>query len=364
MKILLVMSYSFKTGQTGDATQGRETANALVRAGVELTCVYVKYLPTRIVNEDDRELAESQINELIDTCDAIHLLPSSIPLCKFWKRLHKKPVLGSSIFWGGLERVYIAWSTYRTFGQRLKAASKELRNMVPLFMDYHGIDVFLPNSEAEGRRVMQCFGTDKNATYKAVPNGFVPPALDVWNLPRFNKVPKGDYIVVPGVFARRKNQIGLIRALKKFNCDYDVVFIGGALDEDYYRECRIEANENMLFLGFISSKDREYWQVLRHARIACLASDCETPGIAMIEAAYAGARPIITKFGGTVEYYGEYGEYLNPCFSKSIVSAIGRGWSRGRLSQIESELFARFTWDMVASKTKDAYQFAINRYGK
>ena len=364
MRILLVQSYSFKKGQTGDATQGRETANALVRAGVELVCVYVRYQPIRVIDEGDVELTESQLNTLIDSCDAVHLLPASRPLCRYWRKLHKKPVLGSSIFWGGIERVYIAWRNYRNFIPRIKAVVNALRNLMPVYMDYHGIDVFLPNSEAEGYRVMQCFGKDKGSTYKAVPNGFVPPAFDVWNLPRSSKVPEGDYIVVPGVFARRKNQIGLIRALRKHHRDYKVVFVGGAMDEEYYNECRAEATENMLFLGYISSKDQEYWQFLRHARIACLASDCETPGIAMIEAAYAGARPVITQYGGTDEYYGEAGEYLNPCFSRSIVAAIDRGWNKGRLSRVEADSFATFTWDLVASKTKAAYQFAIDTYAK
>lgn len=364
MKVLLVRSYSFKSGQTGDATQGRETANALIKIGVELVCVYVEYLPVRIISEEECVLADSQINALIDSCDAVQLLPATKPLCRFWRKLHKKPVLGSSIFWGGLERVYIAWRTYCGFAPSLKASVKELRNMSPLYMDYHGVDVFLPNSEAEGRRVMRCFGKDRRAVYKAIPNGFVPPSFDVWTLPRSEKVPEEDYIAVPGVFARRKNQIGLIRALKKHHRDYKVVFMGGgALDASYYNECRSEATDNMLFLGYISSKDRAYWQVLRHARVACLTSDCETPGIAMIEAAYAGARPVITKFGGTDEYYGEHGEYLNPCFARSIVSAIDRGWRRGRMNKAESETFARFTWDLAAEKTKEAYRFAIATYG-
>lgn len=364
MKILLVMSYSFKTGQTGDATQGRETANALVRAGVDLVCVYVKHQPIRIITEDDIELKEAQLNALIDSCDAIHLLPASMPLCRFWRTLNKKPVLGSSIFWGGLERVYLAWRTHRRFVLRLKAAVVGLRNMLPLYMNYHGVDVFLPNSEAEGQCVMRCFGVDKHSTYKAVPNGFVPPEFDVSSLPRSLAVPQEDYIVVPGVFARRKNQIGLIRALKKYSRNYKIVFLGGVLDEDYYNECRAIATDDMRFLGYISSKNREYWKVLNHARVACLTSDCETPGIAMMEAAYAGARPVITKYGGTEEYYGEYGEYLNPCFAKSIISAIDRGWARGRLKKTESDVFAGFTWDMVGAKTKDAYLFAINRYGE
>ena len=364
MKVLLVCSHSFKTGQTGDATQGRETAKALRKAGVEVELLFAKLYPVHIYDDADSELSSDQLLRLANSCDVIHLLPGSKPLCKFWRTFHVKPILASSIFWGGLERVWMAFANCQgPIWCKIVCAIKVARNMIPLLMNYRGVDVFLPNSNAEGRCVMQCFGTDRHTTYKAVPNGFEPPSFDIWSLPRPESVPKEDYIVVPAVFACRKNQIGLIRALKKYSRDYKIVFLGGAIDEIYHNECKYSATDNMFFLGYISSKDKEYWQILRHARVACLASDCETPGIAMIEAACAGARPVITKYGGTEEYFGKYGEYLNPCYSKSIVSAIDRGWRRGRLHRTEADSFARFTWDLVAAKTMAAYRYAIDTYG-
>ena len=364
MRVLLVCSYSFKNGQTGDATQGRETARALAESGVEVVLAYVKYQPLRIYDNTDKELIPVEISKIVESCDVVHLLPGSKPLCRFWRQFHNRPVLSSSIFWGGIERIFIAYVNNRGFFYRMKCAIKEARNMLPIYMDYRGVDVFLPNSNTEGKCVMRCFRTDRDATYEAVPNGFIPPNFDVWDLPRSELVANDDYVVVPGAFARRKNQIGLIRALRRYPRKYNIVFLGGDLDKEYYIECVSIATENMRFLGYVSSKNVEYWKILRHARVACLTSDCETPGIAMIEAAYAGARPVITKYGGTDEYYETYAEYLNPCFPKSIVSALDRGWDRGRLERNEANGFARFTWKCVAEKTISAYQVAISRYNK
>ena len=358
MRVLLVCSYSFKNGQTGDATQGRETARALAGVGVDLVQVYVKYLPVRIYDAEDNELAYSDIAALVEACDVVHLLPGTITLCRFWRQFHTRPLLVSSIYWGGLERVRIAFNNNHGLLYKAKCAAKELRNMLPLYMDYRGVDIFLPNSDAEGKCLMRYFRTDKGSSYKAVPNGFLPPEFNVRNLSRSERVPKEDYVVVPGVFARRKNQIGLIRALRKYSRDYKIVFLGGALDKEYYDECVSAATESMSFLGYVSSKSIEYWKILGHARVACLASDCETPGIAMIESAYAGARPVITKYGGTSEYFGKYGEYLNPCSPASIVAALDRGWNRGRLDSNEADNFAHFTWDLVAERTISAYESA------
>ena len=365
MKILLICSRNFKSGQTGDATQGRETARALISSGVELRQLFVQHIPVRVFDKADNELSEALICDALEWCDAIHLLPVSQPLIRFWCMRTRKPILGSSIFWGGIERAVIAFNTNQKLYWKIRSVAREIRNMLPMFMDFRGVNVFLPNSDAEGKRVMKCFKTSKGTTYRVVPNGFIPPEIDVWKLPKSSMIPfDGEYIVVPGVFAKRKNQLGLIRALKKSKMNYNVVFLGGVFHPEYYEKCRDEASDNMFFAGYLPSNSAEYWQILRHARASCLTSDCETPGIAMMESAYAGARPVITKYGGTEEYYGEMGEYLNPCFSHSIISAVERGWERGRLSRLEAMSFAKFSWKLVADRTIESYAYAIEKYGK
>jgi glycosyltransferase involved in cell wall biosynthesis len=90
-------------------------------------------------------------------------------------------------------------------------------------------------------------------------------------------------------------------------------------------------------------------------------SDCETPGIALLEAALAGARPVVTRHGGTQEYFGINGEYFNPVNPKSLKRAIVQAWERGRLTPYEASSYARFTWHWTAELTVNAYQIAINQ---
>jgi glycosyltransferase involved in cell wall biosynthesis len=361
MKVFFITSSGFKEGKTGDATQGRETVKALRERGIDVVLGFVKYSPFAIYDESDNKLDYSSLKEIIESSDLVHLLPGTLPLCKYLKKILVRPTLASSIFWGGMERVYLAFYNNHGFLRRVKASLRELRNQIPLYNDYRGVDVFLPNTKAEGLKVMQCFRKKKGATFRVAPNGFVVPSFDVWGLERSERVPKEDYIVVPGTFAQRKNQLGFIRAIKNEAKDYKIVFMGGAHDLGYFEECKKASSDNMFFIGHLSSADVEYWRVLRYARVACLPSDCETPGIAMIEAAYAGARPVITKYGGTEEYYGDKAVYLNPCRSQSIRNAIERGWQMGRLEKEDALKFSRFSWNLTAQRTIEAYEFALNR---
>ncbi len=364
--MLLVCSASFKKGQTGDATQGRMTASSLRKRGHEVDIILVSYFPLLFESESGTQLSTSDIALRVQRAEVVHLLPATQILARVFRGIGKRPILGSSIFWGGWERVKVAWRNSSSMMSGVRCVLRELKPIVRYGMDYRGIDIFLPNSQAEGERLLRCFRISRGATYFPVPNGFVAPSRErLASLARPPNVPSSDYIVVPGVFARRKNQHALIRALK--GSEYQVVFLGGdasGLNAGFMDKCRNESTENMHFLGYVASTSDEYWAILKYARCACLPSDCETPGIAMIEAAYAGCRPVITKYGGTNEYYGFDAEYLDPCSDTDIKRAIDRGWRRGRLTEKQADWYARFSWDYCVEVTLQAYQLAVCREKK
>lgn len=357
MNILFVCSRSFKDSATGAGTQMRETYSALAGLGENLKRCYIDFSPTRFEDESGCALTKDDVVALDTWADVVHLIHCSRIMAREWGKIGNKPIVGSTIYWCGLERVFTAWKTCTSWRERFRTMRSYIRNIIPKNQVAMGVDVFLPNSYAEGERFFHSFRVDSHAICAPVPNGFLLPDFDIKLLPRPPYVPQNDYIVVPGVFARRKNQIGLIKAL--LGSGYSVVFMGGVIDKDFYAECVKAADENMYFIGHKENGSAEYWSVLRHARCACLSSDCETPGIAMIEAAFAGARPVITKFGGTVEYYGFDAEYLIPYRQKSIKNAIDRAWNRGRLTWKQAGAYERFTWRYCAEITRQAYQVAV-----
>lgn len=357
MKILLVTRKSSIVSQTGIGTQVRETAAALERKGCEVAII--GWNGSSFENIAGCVLSDEEVRSLSKNSDVAHLINTHRPLVSAWRRFKSCPVVGSSVYWSGWERWAIARKSGPFSLKRLHSELSYIRGMFPFGNDMRGVDLFLPNSNAEGECIKRSYRMSPNAYYSAVPNGFNVPKFDLSELKRPKAVPESDYLVVPAVFANRKNQLGLIRALRGH--DINIVFMGGVLAQDYYGRCITEASDGMRFIGYVQNGSKEYWSILRYARCACLPSDCETPGIAMIEAAYAGCRPVITKFGGTAEYYGFDAEYFDPRSSTQILDAINRGWHRGRMEDSQAKLYSRFTWDYCADITIQAYRVLLRK---
>jgi glycosyltransferase involved in cell wall biosynthesis len=92
-----------------------------------------------------------------------------------------------------------------------------------------------------------------------------------------------------------------------------------------------------------------------------LASSCETPGIALIEAAALGARPAVTREGSAAEYFGFEAEYFHPLDGEEIRAAVKRAWDRGPLSSAAELGMRQITWEATAQATLRFYQEALAR---
>jgi len=359
MRILVLSKKGINNAQTGDGTQTRNTIAALRKKGHQV-CQFFGELGPQIFNEDEEPITLGVFEKFCGQFDVIHLLPVSHLLCKQIEHiLEKFPVVMSSIYWNDITRVIMAVKNSQGINKKIRGLLGVVKSGRKSVMDFkRSVDVVLPNSFAESQNVRKNFLLSSHACVVPVPNAISTVNFGEKGLVRPEVVPLEDYIVCPGVFATRKNQLGLIRALKKSKIP--IVFMGGVNEGalSYYRRCIAEANDNMIFLGHISNESELYWGVLRHARCACLASDCETPGIAMLEAACLGARPVITRYGGTVEYYGLCAEYFDPLNSKKIRSAVESAWARGPLCDHEIDFFSKFTWDYCATMTIHGYEMA------
>ncbi len=352
MRILFLSRKNIFSCKTGDAAQTKNTKQALVKLGCEVVHLRVGF-DNRVIDEGGEDVTSSFEN-ICSKVDVIHEIAFS-PLLhkKVEKVIQHRPCALSSIYWSDWRRHLIAWRNAQGVANRVHATLRSIRASSGMLMDYRvGCDVVLPNSDMEGECVRRHFKLKREASIIPVPNAIEHDLFLEKVLPFPEGVPFSDYIVCPAFFATRKNQLGLIRALKK--SDIPIVFIGDGVD-DYYEACRREATKKMIFLGHVDNRSERYWALLQHARCACLASDCETPGIALIEAAAMGARPIVTRFGGTPEYYSFDGVYFDPVFEYQIQNAVRCGWERGRLSSEASSRFRMFTWNDVAQKTLFAY---------
>ena len=118
-------------------------------------------------------------------------------------------------------------------------------------------------------------------------------------------------IVCIGHFCPRKNQLALIRALKKH--PVRITFVGGErpMHKRYMNRCIRAAAGQHEFLGKLSHS--ETLQIIKSSRYAISVSLAETPGIANLEAAAAGCGLILPDLAPIQEYfYGCPVHYIKP----------------------------------------------------
>ena len=352
MKIAILSLRSRFGDVVGDCVQAEKTAEALKRLGQDADRYYIDVGQGCIYDGKNKLLGNW--TDVMANMDIIHTLPP-IPIANILRQPKvKAKLVTSSVFWSSPTywRV-VAKNTSSWSLNLMKAFVREIaaRVGIKLLRAKDGYDLLLPNSEDEIRCVKKYCRLKKGAKLIAVPNAIDPIPEWVSELERSNELPTEDYVLVPGVFAARKNQISLIEALKGF--PHPIVFMGGG---PLLEKCRGASYSNMTFLGHVEHGSRQFYSALKFARVACLPSNCETPGIAGLEAAALGARPVAPYEGGTCQYYAWDAEYLEPLSIDSIRSAVENAWQRGRLNIDEQLRYRNLTWDVCAQKTVDAYR--------
>ena len=351
MKIAII-SLAVRIGdKTGDMVQAAKTANAMRNLGHDVLRVYLNPNSGEILDDDGK--VNGKWNEVLADRDIVHSIPP-IP----WKFIRKMPVLKakmvcSTVFWRSYTYTKVI---QKTDGKLTAAMLKDYMRTcmailgVPTYTSYYGYDLLLPNSEDEIKNVRRYCRIKRNMTIIAVPNAIDELPEYVNNVERSNDVPPDDYVLVPGVFASRKNQIAFIEAMK--HTSYPIVFMGdGAL----LTRCMALASGNMRFIGHVEHGSKNFYGVMKYARVVCLPSNCETPGIAAIEAAALGARPVVPYEGGTCQYFGWDAEYIDPLSLDSIRTAIDHAGRRGRSTDEEASQYKKGTWKRCAQMTLNAY---------
>lgn len=350
MKIAIISAAHRIGGTTGDCVQADKTAAALREEGQQVLRCYLK--GDNVMDTTGKELGAWK--DVLCEYDIVHTIPP-IP----WVSLRKLPkinakLVSSTVFWRSYTYVRVVhkiarkWSTF-VLKEYIRVFLAWMG--IPSYWSYKGFDLLLPNSEDEIACFRKFCRFKRDARIVAIPNAIDPIPDYVAELPRPEEAPEGDYIVVPAVFATRKNQLTFVKAM--LNVDVPVVFMG---DGPCLQECKAIARRGMFFVGHIPHGSKKFYGLLKYASVVCLPSNCETPGIAGLEAAALGARPVVPKEGGTAQYYGWQGEYLDPLSEWSICKAVCEGLKRGRLTDEEALRFKRLTWKYVAERTLQAYR--------
>jgi glycosyltransferase involved in cell wall biosynthesis len=157
----------------------------------------------------------------------------------------------------------------------------------------------------------------------------------------------------------RKNVLRFIEALE--HIDHPAAIIGRIEDTPSGRACleRAKRNPRLLIIDTLSHDS----MLLASAYSACdvfvLPSQFETPGIAALEAALAGAKIVITPFGGTRDYFGNNAIYVDPTSVEDIVKGIQTALGKGKDTELREHVRKEFIWSKVGEKTKQVYEHVL-----
>jgi len=289
--------------------------------------------------------------------DLVHIFGANIGTYHFGRELYRKgiPFVVSPIFFSLHSPQFLSAG--------LKAGRMLGRMAKGMWMDYVFLadlcewsELVIPNTRKEAGLIEHGLriGGDK---ITVIPNGVEEkfygsdPSLFV------QKYGISNFILSVGhIGPERKNVISLFRALRLI--DRPAVFIGRKEDTEAGRECLAEAgkNPNLLIIDSLPNDSDELASAYAASDVFALPSFFETPGIAALEAALAGSKIVITKYGGTDEYFGKYARYVEPRSLESIRLGITDSLRDPKDTLLREHIKRNFLWKNVAVRTLEAYK--------
>jgi len=215
-------------------------------------------------------------------------------------------------------------------------------------------DFVLPNSTSEAQQLVRLFALNPNKI-RVVPNG-VLSTLTHASPDRFRaEYGENDFVLYVGRIEPRKNVLRLVEAVSLIGLPLVVIGSPPAGCAAYAEACRNAADRNVIWIDAVDHDDPILASAYAAARVFALPSWFETPGLAALEAALAGAAVVITPFGCTHEYFGERAEYARPDRPRQIAQAILKAWDSGPDPRLASHVGTRFLWSDVAQRTAEVY---------
>jgi len=215
--------------------------------------------------------------------------------------------------------------------------------------------VLLPNSMAELQLIEKDFQIKKK--YFIIPNCcdkfFYYSKADDF----IQKHNLRDFVLCVGRICPRKNQLSLIKALKKTGLK--LVLIGPSGNREYYKKCNdLTECGDVLFLNSVKHEDLA--SAYAAAKVHVLPSHFETPGLASLEAGLAGCGIVTTKMDATIEYFRNMAIYCLPYSVKSIKKAVLEAYEKPYdCERLKEHILKNYIWEIAAEKTLKAYEYAL-----
>ena len=354
MRVLFVNRFDWSTNIGGDSIQMMKTREFLTKLNVN-------------VDITTNNLSEIANYDIIHVFNLMRPTEATIAVRKAKK--HRKKIVFSSIFWDFSEfnsigrnnnRLYKMLNFLPLFSQeklkdfiRLKDSNIPVHTILSsLLTDYkktlRSVDLFLPNSDSEGKQVCKFLGFD--APVLTVFNGI---DAGVFNFQSANRKKIGVYCAR---IDPRKNHLNLFKGYSSSKIElYGKI---GNLHASYHRYLNDINPGNYDFCGEVAHNNLA--AQLNRADFHVMPSWLETPGLAQLEAAACGCKIISTDRGSARDYFGTYATYCNPADPTDIALKVqtARDGSVNR-KELSEFIIDKFSWSVAAEQTKRAYEFVL-----
>jgi glycosyltransferase involved in cell wall biosynthesis len=222
-------------------------------------------------------------------------------------------------------------------------------------------DIILPNTHEEFGMLQQFFNIDATRSY-VVPNAAESSFLRGDPELFIKEHGVKDFILFIGRIEPQKNVLAMIKAFKASGLPTKLLIVGKPAHKDYAKLCLQEAGPDVMFLPPIPHDSEMLHSAYKAAKVIALPSYYETPGLAALEGGLAGANVVITKNGGTQEYFKEHAQYVDPRYPDQITAALRKAFNAPRTEGLSKHIASNFTYERVAQLTVEAYRKALEKH--
>ncbi|OQX55261.1 MAG: hypothetical protein B5M53_04480 [Candidatus Cloacimonas sp. 4484_209] len=217
-------------------------------------------------------------------------------------------------------------------------------------------DIILPNTWMEKQLITNGFGVSEKKV-RVIHNGIDKRFLNASKELFVGKYGVEDFILYVGYIGdERKNTLNFVKAVK--GIDKPVVLIGPVVKSAYGARCmeEIKKDKNIILLEPFPHNSRMLESAYASCDVFILPSLFETPGLAALEAGLAGAKIVITKYGGTNEYYRDEAVYIEPRSVTSIRNGLEKAIGKRKNDLLVNRIKKNFLLDVIVKKTAKIYQ--------
>jgi len=168
-----------------------------------------------------------------------------------------------------------------------------------------------------------------------------------------------DFVLCVGRIESRKNQLMLLKALE--DSELPVVLAGGGFTYQpaYDRAVRaFRRRGRTIVLEKLSAEMLA--SAYSAARVHCLPSWFELPGLVHLEAAWYGCQVVTSRSGTISDYFGDRIFYCNAWDEDSIREAVLEAYRRPVSPELK-RIAADFSWDLTARSTYEVYKQVLEK---